>query len=416
MNSEIICVGTEILLGNIVNTNSAYLSEKLSKIGINLYYHTVVGDNEKRLSDAILLAADRSDLIILTGGLGPTYDDITKETAAKVFGKKLILDDKSLESIKEYFIGIGREMTENNIKQAYTVEGGTILENAVGTAPGVYFTAEHCGKNVHIAVLPGPPSEMSVMYENELLPILLKLTNCTLHSHTLRIFGVGESKIENDLRELMEKSVNPTLAPYAKNSEVELRFTAKAKTPKQADELIMPMLEKVKAMYKNAAYGTDVSCIEEALVRKLKEKNLKIAFAESCTGGLIAKKVTDISGASAVIGFSAVTYSNEAKSDILGVDRSLLEKYGAISRECAIAMAQGVQKLSGADIAVSTTGIAGPDACEGKPVGLVYIGVCTKGAVPYCIELKLARGKTPQRSGIRDRASSYALYEAYKNI
>ncbi len=407
MNAEIICVGTEILLGNIVDTNSAYISNKLSVLGINLFYHTSVGDNEKRLISTVKTAAKRSDLIILTGGLGPTYDDITKEATAKAFGKELYLDDASLDKIKSYFNAIGREMTENNVKQAYIIDGAHILQNDNGTAPGMVFEAE----NVTVAILPGPPHEMSYMFDKYLYPYLEGKSGQSFFSSVLKIFGVGESKIESDLRDIMESSKNPTLAPYAKEAEVELRLTSAAKTREEAEKRFAPIISKIKDMYGKNVYGIDVPNLETALYNKLKERHLTISFAESCTGGLLAKRLTDVPGASEVIGFSAVTYSANAKEQILGVQNSIIENYGVISRECAVEMAKGVANLANSDIGVSVTGVAGPDTSEGKPVGLVYVGIYMKGKEPLCIEFNLTRGRsTRSRENIRNIASSNAIY------
>ncbi len=416
MNCEIICVGTEILLGNIVNTNSAYLSAKLSELGINLYYHTVVGDNEKRLLDSIKLAAKRSEIIILTGGLGPTYDDITKETVAKAFDKKLFLHNPSLEAIKEYFKKSNREMTDNNVKQAYIIEGATVFPNNNGTAPGMVFEAKESGKSVTVAILPGPPSEMKPMFESCLKPYLANKSDTIFVSHTVRIFGIGESKIESELRKLMESSTEPTIAPYAKTGECELRITSASKSIAEADEKIMPVVNMIAEKYGKNAYGVDVPNLETALFNKLIEQNKTISFAESCTGGLLAKRITDISGSSAVLKFSAVTYCDEAKKRFLGVSDDVINKHGTVSAECAAEMARGIAKASDADIGISTTGVAGPSTSEGKPVGLVYIGICEKGKEPKAYELRLAKSKTPTREYIREMAASNALYLALTTI
>ena len=410
MNAEIICVGTEILLGNIVDTNSAYISNKLSALGINLYYHTSVGDNEKRLMSTVETAAKRSELIILTGGLGPTYDDITKEATAKVFGRKLFFDQGSLDEIKSYFNAIGREMTDNNVKQAYIIEGSHILHNDRGTAPGMVFEADFDGRNVTVAILPGPPHEMSYMLDNYLYPYLEGKTGQSFYSSTVRIYGVGESKIESDLRDIMENSKNPTLAPYAKLGEVELRLTSAAKTRGEADEKFAPIIAKIKDMYGDNVYGVDVPNLETALYNKLKARGLTVSFAESCTGGLLAKRLTDVAGASEVIGFSAVTYSADAKKAMLNVPDEIINDHGVISIECAKAMAKGITELAKADIGVSVTGVAGPSESEGKPVGEVCVGIYAHGKEPLCFRLNFARGRVRSRENIRELASSFALY------
>lgn len=410
MNAEIICVGTEILLGNIVDTNSSYISNKLSVLGINLFYHTSVGDNELRLISTVKNAAKRSDLIILTGGLGPTYDDITKEATAKAFGRGLYLDDNSLDEIKAYFSAIGREMTENNVKQAYIIDGAHILHNDKGTAPGMVFDAECDGKSVTVAILPGPPHEMSHMFDKYLYPYLEGVTGQSFYSSVIKIYGVGESKIENDLKDIMESSKDPTLAPYAKSGEVELRLTSAAKTREEAEKKFAPIISKIKDMYGTNVYGVDIPNLETALYNKLKERGLSVSFAESCTGGLLAKRLTDVAGASEVMGFSAVTYSATAKERILNVSKDVIDKYGVISNECAAEMAKGIVSLSNADIGVSVTGVAGPNTSEEKPVGLVCVGIYAKGREPLCIELNFAKGRIRSRENIRELAASYAIY------
>ena len=416
MNAEIICVGTEILLGNIIDTNSSYISNKLSVLGINLFYHTSVGDNEGRLISTVKYAAKRSDLIILTGGLGPTYDDITKEATAKAFGRSLYLDEKSLDEIKAYFNAIGREMTENNVKQAYIIDGAHILHNDNGTAPGMVFDADFDGRSVTVAILPGPPHEMSYMFDKYLFPYLEGKTGQSFFSSVIKIYGVGESKVENDLRDIMESSKNPTIAPYAKEGEVELRLTSAAANREDAEKSFLPIIEKIKSMYGNNVYGIDIPNLETALYKKLKENGLTVSFAESCTGGLLSKRLTDVAGASEVMSFSAVTYSADAKQKILGVSENTIKKSGVISRECALEMAKGIAELSGADIGVSITGVAGPDISEGKEVGLVYIGIYIKGKEPICEQQNFSRGRKRTRENIRNLASSYALYRTLTAI
>lgn len=415
MKAEIICVGTEILLGNIVNTNSAYISQKLSEIGVDLYYHTVVGDNEKRLLSAIDIGAKRSDILILTGGLGPTYDDITKEAVAKAFNKDLHLDNASLKMIEDYFAKTNRKMTQNNIKQAYIINDSTVLTNPNGTAPGMILEAEYDGKNVISILMPGPPSEMTAMLNDSVLPYLNQRSGVILHSHTIRIYGIGESKVESDLKDLMENSVDPTIAPYAKTGEVELRITSKSKTVEEADSKIIPILKLISDKYGDNAYGIDVPNLETALVKKLKENGLTISFAESCTGGLLAKRVTDVLGASSVIGYSLVTYSNEAKEKLLGVSAQTLKDFGAVSEQCAKEMAIGMKKLSNSNIALSITGVAGPDESEGKKVGTIYIGIATDSKVEVK-EILLGQGRKYSRDMIRTLSSSNALYLALTTI
>ncbi len=375
MKAEIIAVGTELLLGEILNTDSQFLASELSQLGIDVYYQSVVGDNEARLTDTIKRALSRSDLIILSGGLGPTSDDITKETLASAMECEMSLDEECLLDMKRYFDKMGREMVNSNIKQAIMPVGGIVLKNNNGTAPGGIIE-----KNGKIAIfLPGPPNELVPMYHESVKPYLMKKSDSVLFSKTLRIIGIGESSVEELLSELMRTSTNPTVAPYAKTSEVTLRITAKAKDEAEAKKLIVPVEAQIRAVLGDHIYGTDNDTIYSVVCDILKEKNMTIAFAESCTGGLLAQSMTSVPGASNVFSQGFVTYSNKAKHKLLGVSNDTLEKYGAVSEQTAAEMAEGTLSLSGADIAVSVSGVAGPDSDErGNPVGLVYIGIATK--------------------------------------
>jgi len=403
MNAELIAVGTELLLGQISNTDGQYISGKLAGLGINVYYHTVVGDNPGRLEAVLKTALSRSDIVITTGGLGPTCDDLTKEVIASAAGKKLVLHEPSLERLKHIFAG--REMSENNLKQAYLPEGCTIFENDWGTAPGCAVETEN-GKIV--VMLPGPPRECVPMTDQRLIPYLAGFSDGAIVSRIVRIFGRGESSIEQRLRPLMEKSVNPTLAPYAKEGEVELRVTAKAESEAKAYALTVPMVEALQKELGSLVYGVDVDSLEEALLLELKAKELTFACAESCTGGLISKRITDLPGASEVFLGGVVSYSNDLKTDALGVPERLIEKYGAVSSPVAVHMAIGAAALTGCDIAVSVTGIAGPGGgTDEKPVGLCYIGLWVRGTC-FAREFKLG-SKTRDRAYIRRIASSNAL-------
>ena len=374
--AELIAVGTELLLGNIANTDAQMLSKGLSALGINVYYHTVVGDNPQRLKAAVEVAKSRADIIITTGGLGPTCDDLTKNVLAECFGKKLVYDEASAQRIRDYFQRLhpGGTMTENNLQQAYLPEGCTIFSNDWGTAPGCAFEAD----GVRVIMLPGPPNECTPMFEHRAVPYLRALADGVIASRTLKIFGMGESAVEAKLRDRMNALTNPTLAPYAKTGEVELRITAKAATVEEARALIVPVEEEVRGIFGPLVYGADVASMEEVVLGLLKEKGLTLGAAESCTGGLVAKRITDLPGASAVFKGGVVSYTNEVKAGVLGVPQEMLDEFGAVSAQVARAMAQGARKVLGCDLAVSLTGVAGPDPDDrGNPVGLVYAALDT---------------------------------------
>jgi nicotinamide-nucleotide amidase len=379
VNAEILAVGTELLLGDIINTNAQYIARRLADIGIGVYYQSVVGDNETRLYKAFELALGRADIVITTGGLGPTKDDLTKETAAAIAGKDMFIDKKSLEWIESYFIKIGREMTENNRKQAYFPEGAIIFHNEHGTAPGCAIAI---GEK-KIILLPGPPREMKPMFENSVIPYLSQFQEGILVSKVLRICGIGESKMEDMLRDLISNQNNPTIAPYAKTGELTLRITSKARTKEEAENMIKPVEEKIRNILGENIYGEGENTSLESIVAELLiNHNKTIAIAESCTGGLLSARLVNYPGISLVFKEGAVTYSNEAKINRLGVKEATLKKYGAVSKETAEEMAKGISKSGGTYIGISTTGIAGPDGgTEEKPVGLVYAGLCIDGDV-----------------------------------
>ena len=403
LTAEILSVGTEILLGNIANTDAQDVSSALSELGINVYYHTVVGDNPRRVREAVAIANQRADIIITTGGLGPTYDDLTKQTLAECFGKELYFDENSANRIKELFakkLG-GAPMTENNLQQAYLPVGCTVFENSCGTAPGCAFEAE----GTHVLMLPGPPSECRAMLKTGVMPYLKKLSGLEIHSHNIRIFGIGESSVEDKLRGLMTELTNPTLAPYAKEGEVLLRVTAKAASYEEADKMMRPVIEKVTNTIGDFIYGTDVDSLEAVVNDMLLKRGLTLSCAESCTGGLTAKRITDIPGASRVFKGSAVTYANSAKADILGVSEETLRKFGAVSGETALEMAKGARERFRTDVAISLTGVAGPDSDErGNAVGTVYIGFASADTVFF---RKVFCGSP--RARCRTMAVNYAL-------
>lgn len=401
MKAEIITVGTEILLGDIVNTNSQFLAKELASLGLDVYYQSTVGDNESRLMDTLNESLDRSDIIITTGGLGPTNDDITKEVAAKCFNQELVFYNDIWKDIKQYFEKIGVEPTENNKKQAYFPKDCIILNNSNGTAPGAILKKE----NKMIIVLPGPPKEMIPMFNNELKKHLENLTDYKLISRTLRFFGIGESELEDKLSDIINNQTNPTIAPYAKEGEVTLRITAKSYTKDDADNLIDEVENKIKTLVGKYLYGYGETTLEETVSKLLVEKNLTIAVSESCTGGMVSSTLIDYPGISQVFMEGCVTYSNEAKMSRLGVKKETLDNFGAVSTETAIEMAKGVAMNLKTNVGLSTTGIAGPGGgTTEKPVGLVYIGLYINGKTKVK-KLNLAGS----REKIRVKATKEAL-------
>ena len=401
MKAEIITVGTEILLGDILNTNCRYLSRELAAMGIEMYYQITVGDNEERLLKTLDESLNRSDIVICTGGLGPTEDDITKEVCAKYFGYELELHKPSLDAMIERFKHMNRVPTKNNEKQAYFPKEAYILKNDNGTAPGCIMEKE--GKM--IVVLPGPPREMESMFENYVKPYLSKLTDDVIESEVLRIIGVGESKVENDILDIIDSQTNPTIATYAKGYECTLRITAKAKSVEEAKELIKPMSDEMKRRFGQSLYATGEASIEEVVSKMLVENNLKIAVAESCTGGMVSASLINYPGISSVFMEGCVTYSNEAKMKSLGVKKETLDVYGAVSDKCAKEMASGVAARYNTNVGIATTGIAGPGGgTDEKPVGLVYFGIYINGKV---ITKKYVFNG--DRQGIRERATRTIL-------
>lgn len=372
---ELICVGTELLLGNIVNTNAAYLSEKCALLGLSMYHQSVVGDNAERLKESLETALNRSDVVILSGGLGPTQDDLTKETAAEVMDIPLKEDPHSRERIEEYFKNSQyKVITDNNWKQALVPEGAIVLDNENGTAPGIIM--EKNGKSV--ILLPGPPGELIPMFEGKVYDYLNKLQPEIIYSTMVRICGLGESFVENEIRDLIDNQTNPTIATYAKIGQVDLRVTAKAASEKEAAKLAKPMLKELLKRFGDHIYTMDEhKSLEEVIVHFLKERSLTLTTAESCTGGMIAARITDVPGASEVFKQGLVTYSNRAKRKLLDVKKTTLKEYGAVSEKTAKEMAKNGAFITGSDACVSVTGTAGPTGgTEEKPVGLVYIGCC----------------------------------------
>ncbi|MBQ7833117.1 MAG: competence/damage-inducible protein A [Lachnospiraceae bacterium] len=399
---ELISVGTELLLGNIVNTNAAYLAEQCANCGLSCFYQTVVGDNEDRLQETVKAGLKRSDILILTGGLGPTDDDLTKEVVAKAMKKKLVEDVKAREMIQTYFTNRGLEITENNWKQAMVPEGAQVLYNHNGTAPGLIVeSGEKCA-----ILLPGPPNEMKPMFEEYVVDYFKKKNPEVIVSTTVKLCGIGESKVADMIQDILDGQTNPTVAPYAKTGEVHLRVTAKAGDEKAANMLIKPVVKQLKTRLAEYIYTTDANTtLEKAVVDLLVANNLTVSTVESCTGGMVAARLINVSGVSEVFKMGHITYSNKAKKKILGVKKRTLEKHTAVSAEVAKEMVKGVELVSKADVCVSVTGLAGPEGgTEKKPVGLVYIACSVKGKT--VVKEYHFNGN---RSKIRENATASAL-------
>lgn len=404
---ELISVGTEILMGNIVNTNVAYLSEQCANLGLSIYHHVTVGDNEGRLMESIQTALKRADIVILTGGLGPTEDDLTKETTAKAMGLRLVEDSHTKERILEYFKGRNVPVSENNWKQAIVMEDSIVLDNNNGTAPGMIAQCKDEEGNIKRAILmPGPPNEMKPMFEGLVIPYLQKLNPYVFYSEMVKVCGIGESLAETMILDLIDKQTNPTIAPYAKTGQVHFRITAKASTTEEAKQLVAPVVEELKKRFGENVYTTkETENLEQKVVSMLKEKNYRISTAESLTGGMIAGTIVNVAGASSVFDEGYITYANEAKEKLLGVKKETLQNFGAVSEQTAYEMAVGVCKASGAEVGISVTGIAGPDGgTKEKPVGLVFIGCCVNGEVT----VKKCNFKG-NRQKIRDNTVVFAL-------
>ena len=392
MVTELIAVGTEILLGNIVNTNSAYLSEKCAELGLAVYYQSVVGDNPDRMKRVIKTALDRSDVIILTGGLGPTEDDLTKEITAEVMGFPLVEDLHTKELMEAYLKEYEknhpqRRITKNNYKQTMVPKGSIVLDNHNGTAPGLIM-------------------EMVPMFEESVYPYLRKKQPEIIYSRMVKICGIGESQVAEEIQDLIEKQTNPTIAPYAKTGEVHLRITAKAEDEKKCKEMIKPIVHELKKRFGKDVFATkEEKTLEEAVVDLLKEKNMTLSLAESCTGGAVAARIVNVPGASEALMCGFVTYTNRAKRKCLGVKKSTLKNEGAVSAKCAKEMAKGGAKAAETDVCLSVTGLAGPGGgTEETPVGTVFMGCCCAGKTTTR-EFHF----TGNRSRIRGQAVAQAL-------
>ncbi|HAL32466.1 MAG TPA: competence/damage-inducible protein A, partial [Lachnospiraceae bacterium] len=402
MKAEIICVGTEILMGNIVNTNAAYISRGLAGLGVSCFYQSVVGDNDGRLSEVFDEAAKRADIVILSGGLGPTEDDLTKETVAKAMGRKLVEDEKAWKQIKKFFEKRDIKYTDNNRKQALVPEGAKVLYNKNGTAPGII--AE--GENVTAILLPGPPGELIPMWDDQVVPYIREKSDTVFVSEMVKLCGVGESLVETELKDLIDAQTNPTIATYAKVGEVDIRVTASAPDEKAAGKLVKPVVKEIKKRFGSYIFTTDENVtLEAAVLQLLDENKLTLATAESLTGGMLTSRLINVPGASEVIKTGFITYSNKSKRKYLGVKRSTLEKHGAVSEQCAKEMVKGCAAATKADAAISLTGIAGPDGgSEEKPVGLTYIGVSVLGSIK--VKKFVFSG---EREKIRESATATAL-------
>lgn len=403
LTAEIIGVGTELLLGSTVNTDARDISEGLSALGINVYYHTVVGDNPARLRLAVEIAKRRADIIITTGGLGPTCDDLTKQVLAECFGKRLVFHEDEAEKIRSYFQNSlhNTDITDNNMSQAMLPEGCTVFHNEWGTAPGCAFR----GDGKHVIMLPGPPRECLSMFKNCAVPYLKELSDSEIVSHSIRIFGMGESAVEDRLREKMLELTNPTLAPYAKEGEVMLRVTAKADSSEEAEEMMQPVMDMVREALGDVVYAVDEDNLETVVLRILSEKKLTVSAAESCTGGLLQKRITDIPGASKAFMGGLVTYSDKTKTELLGISEELLEQEGAVSQAVARAMAEAAKAKLSTDFGLGITGVAGPDTDErDNEVGTVFVALAAFDGT-YSRELHLGA----DRQRIRIMAANHAL-------
>lgn len=395
MNAEIIAVGTELLMGQVVNTNASFLSRELSLLGIDVYHQVVVGDNPKRLLEVIQVAEKRSDIVILSGGLGPTKDDITKQVLAEHLNKKLILDTRTMEKISSYFKNSKRAMTENNRLQAMVIEGSTVLKNETGLAAGMFLKQD----NQAFLLLPGPPSELEPMFIKEVRPLLMdgRLNENHLVSRVLRFFGIGESQVAAELDDLIEEQLNPTLATYAGKHEVTLRLSANGSTEKACqfllDEMEATIQQRIGSYF--YGYGEDRRLVN-VVTDLLNEQNLTLTAAESLTGGSFQHLITSVSGASNYFKGGIVTYSNDAKTTILGVTKKSIEEFGVVSAECAIEMAKKAQEMFDTDLAISFTGVAGPDKLENKEVGTVWIGIATKETT-FAKEYHFGKGRKNNR-------------------
>ncbi|GAA0366034.1 competence/damage-inducible protein A [Bacillus horti] len=409
MRAEIIAIGTELLLGQIVNTNAQFLSEQLAALGIPVYYHSVVGDNPERLKKQIEISAERSSLLIFTGGLGPTKDDLTKETLAEFVNRKLVLDEAAMNSITQFFSERNVTMTENNKRQAIVLEGSHVLHNETGLAPGMAFQEDE----TLYMLLPGPPKELRPMFIHFGIPYLSTFLpeKKVVHSKVMRFCGIGESALETELLDLIDQQTSPTIAPLAKDGEVTLRLTSYAKSVSEAEQEMEELVAEIQSRVGPFLYGWNEESLEQVAVNKLQVKGYTVAFAESCTGGLLSSFITRAEGASKVFQGSVVCYSNEIKNRQLNVPQIVLDKEGAVSEKTASIMAQEIRKLYHSDVGISITGVAGPTTQEDKPIGLVFVGFALPDRT-FVKELRLGG----QRDSIQIRAAKQALYTLIREL
>ncbi len=378
MIAEILAVGTELLMGQISNTNAQYLSKRLNEVGIGVYYHSVVGDNPLRLKESLKLALSRADVIITTGGLGPTQDDLTKETIAEAMGRRLILHEETYQGIKAFFEKLNRRMADSNGKQAYLPENSLIIPNPNGTAPGCIIEND----NKIVVMFPGPPKEMIPMFEETVYPYFEQKTGQTISSRMLKVFGIGESEMELRIIDLIEAQNNPTIAPYVGTGEVIIRVSAHGKDKEEAQQLMGPVIENIHERLGNFLYSDCGESMEEVVVALLKKGGISLSVAESCTGGMLASSLISVPGVSEVFDRGFITYSNEAKMQELGVSQETIERYGAVSRETAEEMVSRLVKRTGTRAGIAITGIAGPEGgTKDKPTGLVYLAVSLDGNI-----------------------------------
>lgn len=410
--AEILCTGEELLLGDIVNTNAAFLSARLTDLGVSVYHHSVVGDEATRLKECVSEALTRSDIVIISGGLGPTKDDLTKESVAELFGREIKLHEESLANIKAYFERTGRVMSENNKKQAMMPEGAIVFPNRFGTAPALALENE---RGQTVIMLPGPPSELVPLFNSEVEPYIKSRSSLSIVSKNIHIFGMGESSVAQSLDGILTDTPTLCAATYCKEGEVRIRITARAQSLSEATALCeAKACEIMQSEVKDFIYGIDVETIENALLCELRKRKMTLSAAESCTGGLIAKRVTDISGCSDVFVGGCVTYTNEVKHQLLGVSEETLERYGAVSYQTAVEMARGVRLATGSDIGISTTGIAGPTGgTEETPVGTVFIGISTERGESY---RKLSLSSMRSREYIRLASATNAFDLVLKEL
>lgn len=409
MKAEIIAVGTELLLGQILNTNAQYLSEQLAALGIPVYYHSVVGDNPDRLRHQLNISTARSTHILITGGLGPTKDDLTKETLSTFTSIPLVVNQPAMEKIEAYFSRRRKVMTENNRRQALVLEGARIFPNETGLAPGMAVETDQAT----YLLFPGPPSELIPMFRQYAVPYLQsnQPDQSVVHSKVMRFCGIGESELETKLLDLIEQQTNPTIAPLAKESEVTLRLTSRAKSIVAAEASMQEMIDEVKKRVGEYLYGWDHDSLEGIILSELKKREHSLSVAESCTGGTISAMLTAVPGASDVFSGSITCYSNQVKREMLQVPQQILEQYGAVSEQTAARLAENVADRLGTTIGLSVTGVAGPDSLEDKPVGLVYIGLAYQGQT--AVQTLRLSG---DRELIQKRAAKYALYTLWRRI